>query len=283
MYCTAGLPGTNIRPASEMKTEDEPDLNEIQRAASEQFARQSHRYGKGHILENVADVEAALEGVPLPAKARVLDVATGGGHTGLHFASLGHEVTLSDLTDAMLERAAELAASRGLSVRTIRHSAEAMPHADGSFDLVTCRVAPHHFSAPDRFVKEVARVLAPGGHFMLIDGSVFEDETEAEEWLHRLEKLRDPSHNRFLAPRQWKGLCAAAGLEVVKCGLHPRKQPDLEWYFETAATPPANREAVHALIAAATGRTRELFKLSVEDGRTVWWWPMVALVARKWV
>ena len=264
-----------------MTTGDQTDLNEIQRAASEQFARQSHRYGKGHILENVADVTAALEDIELPARARVLDVATGGGHTGLHMASLGHDVTLSDLTDAMLARASELAASRGLTVRTIRHSAEAMPHADGSFDVVTCRVAPHHFSAPDKFVKEVARVLVPGGHFILIDGTAFDDEPEAEEWSHKLEKLRDPSHNRFLTPRVWKTLCGEAGLTVLKSGIYPKKQPDLEWYFETAATPAANRDAVRELIANASDRTRELFKIAVEDGKTVWWWPMLALVARK--
>lgn len=256
-------------------------MNEIQRAASEQFARQSHRYGKGHILENVADVVAAIEGVPLPPRARVLDVATGGGHTGLHFASLGHDVTLSDLTEAMLARAGELAASRGLAVRTVRHSAEEMPHANGSFDLVTCRVAPHHFSAPDRFVKEVARVLAPGGHFMLIDGSVEDDVPEAEAWIHRLEKLRDPSHNRFLTPRSWKQMCIDAGLTVLKCSLSPKKQPDLEWYFETAATSQENRAAVRGMIASVPESVRRVFKIAIEDGKTVWWWPMIALVARR--
>lgn len=259
----------------------DPPMNEIQRAASEQFARQSHRYGKGHILEDVADVVAALEGVPLPPRARVLDVATGGGHTGLHLASLGHDVTLSDLTDAMLERAGELAATRGLTVRTVRHSAEDMPHADASFDLVTCRVAPHHFAAPDRFVGEVARVLAPGGHLMLIDGSVEDDAPDAEAWIHKLEKLRDPSHNRFLAPRTWTRHCTEAGLTVLKCSLYPKKQPDLEWYFETAATPPTNRAAVREMIASAPDDVRHVFKIAVENGKTVWWWQMIALVARK--
>lgn len=72
-------------------------LDEVQRAAQEQFARQSGRYGKGHILENVADVAEALAGISLPPVADVLDVATGGGHTGLHLASLGHRVTLADI------------------------------------------------------------------------------------------------------------------------------------------------------------------------------------------
>src|SRR3954454_13751859 len=84
---------------------NEESLDEVQRSAQEQFARQSHRYGKGHILENVDDVRAAVTHIPIPARAKVLDVATGGGHTGLLLAGLGHGVTLSDLTQAMLDRA----------------------------------------------------------------------------------------------------------------------------------------------------------------------------------
>src|SRR5689334_9750632 len=135
------------------------NLNEVQRASQEQFARQSDRYGKGHILENVDDIRAALKHVALPTRARVLDVATGGGHTGLLLAQLGHDVTLSDLTQPMLDRAAQLARERGLSVHTKLHAAELLPYEADSFDLVTCRVAAHHFSAPDSFVRETARVL----------------------------------------------------------------------------------------------------------------------------
>src|SRR4051794_8203850 len=81
------------------------ELDQIQRKAQEQFARQSQRYGRGHILENTDDVALAVGQLNLPSGARVLDVATGGGHTGLYLASLGHQVTLADLAQAMLDRA----------------------------------------------------------------------------------------------------------------------------------------------------------------------------------
>src|SRR4051812_30890573 len=113
------------------------ELNEIQRASQEQFAKQSERYGRGHILQNVDDIRAALDHLKLPPRAEVLDVATGGGHTGIFFASLGHNVTLSDLTAAMLERASALANEQGLVIQTRQHPAESFPYADSSFDLVT--------------------------------------------------------------------------------------------------------------------------------------------------
>jgi len=256
-------------------------LDEIQQAAQEQFAKQSKRYGSGHILADVKDVADALEKIALPARARVLDVATGAGHTGLHLASLGHDVTLADLTAPMLERVREAAEQRGLKVQTRQHPAEEFPYADSSFDLVTCRVAPHHFSSPDLFVKETARVLVPGGWFLVIDGSVPDDSPEAEEWLHQVEKLRDPSHNRLLSPRSWKELCTRHGLAVQFAELTTLKQPDLEWYFETAATSPENRARVRELIEAASPAVTAAYQLETEDGKTIWWWPRLTLIARK--
>jgi ubiquinone/menaquinone biosynthesis C-methylase UbiE len=257
------------------------ELNEVQRASREQFARQSDRYGKGHILQNVDDVRTALAHIALPERAHVLDVATGGGHTGLLLASLGHDVTLSDITQPMLDRAGESARERGLSVKTRLHEAEKFPFPDASFDLVTCRVAAHHFSSPEAFVRETARVLVPGGYFLLIDGTVEDDQPEAEEWSHRVEKLRDPSHHRFVTPRTWQRYCEAAGMRVIRSSLHPFKQPDLNWYFDTAATSPENRRAVLELIRTAPKSARRLFQLTEEDGKIVWWWQRLTLIARR--
>lgn len=256
-------------------------LNEVQRASQEQFGRQSDRYGRGHILENVDDVRAALGSLKLPARAQALDVATGGGHTGILLASLGHDVILSDLTPAMLERAAKLAHERGVEVHTQQHSAEEFPFANASFDLVTCRVAPHHFSSPQHFVAESARALRRGGALLVIDGTVEDDQPEAEEWTHQVEKLRDPSHNRFITPGEWRRMCEAAGLRVTHCELTPFKQPDLNWYFETAATSPENRAKVLELVRTAPESARRLFRLGEEDGKIVWWWQRLTLIAVK--
>jgi len=257
------------------------ELNEIQRASQEQFARQSHRYGRGHILENIEDVRVAIERLTLPMPSRVLDVATGGGHTGLYLASLGHDVTLADLAQPMLDRASETARERGLKVQTRQHAAEQFPWPDATFDLVTCRVAAHHFSSPEKFISETARVLKPGGWFLLIDGTVEDDQAEAEEWIHQLEKWRDPSHHRFLTPRAWTQLCEASGLKTEQVVLTPFKQPDLNWYFEAAATTPENRENVRRHLATAPESARSLFRIAEEEGKTVWWWQRLTLVARR--
>jgi SAM-dependent methyltransferase len=181
----------------------------------------------------------------------------------------------------MLDRVRESAEIRGLQVELRQHAAEEFPYADGTFDLVTCRVAPHHFSSPGAFVRETARVLRAGGWFLLIDGSVPDDDAEAEAWLHQVEKLRDPSHHRLLSRAAWSALCADSGLTVQSTDLLALKQPDLEWYFAAANTPEENRVEVRRLIAGASEHVREALRLAEEEGKTIWWWPRLTLIARR--
>jgi len=257
------------------------NLDSVQQRSQEQFARQSERYGKSHILQNVDNVVAGLQYVQLPARAKVLDVATGAGHTGLYLAESGHDVTLADIAEPMLLLARKTAEERGLRISTANHAAEELPYASNTFDLVTCRVAPHHFSSPDKFVRETFRVLKPGGSFLLIDGTVADEFPIATEWMHQVEKLRDPSHHRFLSPDTWAALVRTVGLQIVHTSTDRYKQPDLEWYFETAATPAANRAAVLDLVENAPSEARELFGISREQGKTIWWWQILTLVAVK--
>lgn len=256
-------------------------LDPKQAASAKQFERQSDRYGKSHILANTEDVAAALKGITVPVGGAALDVATGGGHTALWLALHGWKVTAGDIAPRMLKNTAKLCAEAGMSIETRLFPAEKMPFAAGSFELVTARVAPHHFSSPEQFIGEVARVLKPGGHFLLIDGSVPDDDKQTAEWLHHVEKLRDPSHVRFLSPKAWEALVLGAGLTVERSELEPYKQPDLQWYFETAATPPLNREQVLAAVGGATKRVRTTLRLRNEAGKIVWWWPRLTLLAVK--
>jgi len=262
-----------------MDANPQSNFDAAQAASAAQFNRQSDRYGKTHILADTSDVSEAL--VLIPSRGRALDVATGGGHAALCAARMGWTVTVGDISVRMLEGAARLVRDEGFAVEAVLFPAEDMPFGDGSFDLVTTRVAPHHFSSVPRFVAEVARVLRPGGHFLLIDGSVPDASPQAAEWLHRVEKWRDPSHGRFLSRGSWEDLVRGSGLSIIESGLHPRKQPDLNWYFETAATPTENRILVLDAIQSASPEVREALMLADDDGKIVWWWPMVRLLARK--
>jgi ubiquinone/menaquinone biosynthesis C-methylase UbiE len=246
-----------------------------------QFDRQAACYGSGHILRDVSDVAAALGGFEAARLSPALDVAAGAGHTAAYLAGRGIEVTAADISGGMLGEVRKLAAERGLDVALRQHTAEELPYADGSFLLVTCRVAAHHFAGVGSFLREAFRVLRPGGLLLVIDGAAPDGAPQAGEWLHRVEKLRDPSHGRFLRVSAWRAVVEENGFHVVRCETHPFKQPDLEWYFRTAGTPDENRRAVLELVANAPEEARRVLGLAEEDGKTVWWWPRLTLLARR--
>ena len=99
---------------------------------------------------------------------RVLDVAAGTGNAAVPAALTGARVTASDLTPELFVAGREFAARHGVELDWQEADAEALPFADGSFDVVLSCVgvmfAPHHQQAAD----ELVRVCRPGGTIGLI-------------------------------------------------------------------------------------------------------------------
>lgn len=160
---------------------------------------------------------------------RVLDVATGAGHTAAALAPRVEIVIAGDMTLEMLQQAAKVRGEQGLTnIHLVHENAHALAYRDGAFDLVACRVAAHHFSDPARFLAESARVLKPGGCFVLVDNIVPEDESVAA-WLNEFERKRDPSHARCLSVAGWRDLFTANGLEWVHGEVHPKRFDFHDW------------------------------------------------------
>jgi len=256
-------------------------LDEVQLASLEQFDERAGQYGKSHILADVSDVEKAVSELKLRPGTHALDVATGNGHTAIYLAEKGFQVTASDISTGMIEQAKKLAAEKNVKIEFRLHPAESLPYPDNAFGLITCRVAAHHFSSPESFIRESARVLKTYGYLVLIDGTVPDDHVEAHEWMDTLERLRDPSHVRFITPNVWRKWCVHYGLTVTKSQVESFKMPDVNWYFNVANTPPENRKKVLEMLAKAPGSVRELFKIGQEDGKIIWYWRRVTLVAGK--
>lgn len=257
-------------------------LDSQQQRSADQFDRQAANYGKQHILADTKDVAQLLSLIPDDTKyGPALDVATGGGHTALALARAGYEPVLGDLAPAMLEGARKLLADEGFTAETALFPAEKIPFPDGFFRLVSCRVAPHHFSDVAAFVRESHRLLEPGGYFLVIDGSLDDDDPETAEWLHQVEKLRDPSHGRLLDRATWTAIVKDAGFTVEHAELQPMQQPNLDWYFTAAATPQENCLKVRQLIQDVSPHVRAAMELKTTDGPIRWTWKRISLLARK--
>jgi len=88
-----------------------------------------------------------------------------------------------------------------------------LPFADGAFDLVTCRIAAHHFRRVDRFASECWRVLRPGGALALAD-NVSPDDPDAAVEADAIERFRDPSHVHCLSIGEWRQVLERAGFTI---------------------------------------------------------------------
>ncbi len=84
--------------------------------------------------------------------------------------------------------------------------AEDIPFADGSFDVVVCRVAAHHFDDVPKAVSEMARVSRD--RVIVVDNLFLDDDAE------QAERLRDPSHVQQLSRASGAASSTAAGLQV---------------------------------------------------------------------
>ena len=200
------------------------------------------------------------------APRRVLDVATGAGHTALAFAGLGARVTAFDVTEPMLRTAREFLRDRGAAeVRFVAGDVEALPFRPGAFDVVTCRIAAHHFANIGPAVRQIAAALRPGGAFLVQD-ILGHDDAAAAAFITEVERRRDPSHVRAYRAVEWKALLRGAGLTVMDEAEVRKARPWDEWTRRTAMTPEA-RAALEAYVRAAPAACRDAFEFRIVDGR----------------
>lgn len=107
------------------------------------------------------------------SEGRLLDIGTGPGRllVALNKKIPGLEMTGLDISAAMVRTAMKNVAASGLSDRidVIQGNASKLPFEDGRFDLVVSTGSIHHWKEPVRSLKEIGRVLRPGGYALIYD------------------------------------------------------------------------------------------------------------------
>ncbi len=175
------------------------------------------------------DLDLLVEWCEPGPGVKALDVATGGGHVARRLRDEGCTVVTVDPAPGMRP--------------DVVSRAEDLPFEDGSFDVVTCRIAPHHFDDIRKAVAEMARVSQ---HLVVIEDNIFVDERVEEA-----ERLRDPTHVRCYSEEEWKEFLTDAGLEVEQLERFERAR-SLEDWLDRVETPPKDAERVRELLQAHT-------------------------------
>jgi SAM-dependent methyltransferase len=197
------------------------------------WSERARAFRESAVHREGADLDLLVEWCEPGPGVRALDVATGGGHVARRLQEAGCDVITVDPAPGMQP--------------TVVARAEDLPFADGSFDVVACRIAPHHFGDVRAAVREMARVAR--------DRVVIEDNVFTDEQVEEAEKLRDPTHVRCYSEEEWRSFFADAGLNVEKTRRFERLQ-DVEAWLARVETP-----------AEDAVRVRELLAHVIEDGQ----------------
>jgi ubiquinone/menaquinone biosynthesis C-methylase UbiE len=107
--------------------------------------------------------EATLDAVNPRNGERVLDVGCGRANDAMDLARRGGTCLGLEPSETMICHAKREIAKDGTGVALLRGIGEDMPLKSHSFDKVVCKGALDHFPTPERAVKEMARVVKPGG------------------------------------------------------------------------------------------------------------------------
>jgi SAM-dependent methyltransferase len=236
-------------------------MSDQTRATADQFSRQAAAYADSPTHARGDDLDLVLEfAAPAPGES-CLDLATGPGHTAARLSPLARFVVGLDIAPGMIGVARARAAEMGLAnLAYLIGDVHALPFPSASLDLVTCRIAPHHFHHVGGFLCEAARVLKPGGR-LVVEDSLAPDEPAVASFLEDLEKRRDPTHVHALTRAEWRAACAAAGLRIARETITRKRHPFDLWIRRTGLSESEIAGLVAHILAAPDAITSALFEI----------------------
>jgi SAM-dependent methyltransferase len=165
------------------------------------------------------------------------------------------------------------------NISFLEGNAQSIPAADGSFDVVACRQAAHHFPAVQEAVREWARVLKPGGKLVLVD-SMSPEEPEIDAFLNEVEILRDSSHVHNYRHTEWVALLSEAGF-TVKSTREAGIFLDIPSWTQRMRTPAESVARIEQLLRTAGQAERERLQIEERDGVLGFTLPVLLLLAVK--
>ncbi|MEA9563816.1 MULTISPECIES: class I SAM-dependent methyltransferase [unclassified Xanthomonas] len=228
-----------------------------------QFGPQAHAYLQSDVHAQGAEFAELRAGLAGCRNGRLLDLGCGAGHVSFQLAPLMAEVVAYDLSADMLNVVAATAAERGLTqVRTVQGVAERLPFETGSLDAVVSRYSAHHWSDVGQALREVRRVLRPGGVAAFID-VVAPGLPLLDTHLQAIEVLRDTSHVRDYSVAQWLQMLGDAGLQVQRHHCQRLQLDYLSW-VDRMRTPEVLRAAIRGLQDAAVDEVRDYFQIAAD-------------------
>ncbi|HKV43918.1 MAG TPA: methyltransferase domain-containing protein [bacterium] len=254
--------------------------DDAKHAVRAQFGRQAPRYAVSAFHSHSEGLGELLRLAAPTSEARALDVATGTGFTALALAPRVDRVVGLDLTLGMVREARRLAADRGVFNLTLcLGDAEALPFRSRAFDIVTCRVAAHHFPDLPGALAEMARVVKTGGRVVL-DDTCAPEIAELARLMNEWELRRDRSHVANHPPSRLRAMLEQSGLGVRAATMIHVPQEFGDW-VERSGIPMGEAAELRERMRGAPPEARAAFRIRVDGDQLHFAWDEIVILAIK--
>lgn len=227
----------------------------------EQFSKTAAAYVEATHFSGGEELEEAARLLKPSRDDNMLDVACGGGHMALFFAPMVRQVVASDLTMQMLKKAQEHIAEEGRVDNVVFREADAedLPFPAGSFTLLTCRIAPHHFQDVPQALREFHRVLRRGGRMVIID-TLMPADPEIAEFFQTMETMRNPTHLKAFNEDEWGTMIQDSEL-ILQETLIISKNHDFQEWVKTAGLNRKQIQELNKFFMDAPQKVHDYFKI----------------------
>ena len=257
-------------------------MKSVHTSVRDQFSQHADYYAQSSVHAQGQTLQVILNFADPKGTEKTLDIATGTGFTAFALAPKVSYVVATDLTPEMVVKAAELAEKQAIeNISFSVAAAESLPFSTSSFDLVTCRLAPHHFQDVPKFLGEVHRVLRTDGRFCLVD-SVSPESEKLIAWQNRVEKLRDDSHVFGYPPSQWDKMIVGAGFEIAETAHTRNAQMSFLWWVRPHKNPSeVVQEIRDAFSELSLDDAERHYQVKSAGDDFYFSWPMYAVNAKR--
>lgn len=233
-----------------------------------------------HVSDDSLEIIRGLLGAASSPSQRAIDLGTGAGFNAFNMAQLDYQTVATDPAGPMLREAQRISGERGLSnLDLCQTSAECLPFADGSLDVVASRMAAHHFRDYQAVVSEAHRVLKVGGALIIAD-SVAPDDDSVRDWMEDIELRRDYSHIENRKSSVIEATVVEQGLSMVD-RVHTSIHLKFNGWVARTAIPEPEAASLRLDFLTAPSVVKDTFEIQEVGDDIHFAWPCLVFRAIK--
>lgn len=214
------------------------------------------------------DISRILEIAQPEKDDLVLDLVTGLGHVARAFAPHVDRVDAIDPDGAILKGAEVLVENeQRKNIKLMDGSPYELPFRDGTYDIVTARMALRHLGNPLNVIREAHRVLKPSGKFIIAD-SLAPSHTDLQGFLKNLISSLDRSHIRSFTLAELEDMLGIENFEIDLIEIYP-KHNDFGAWTEKLSIDESSIRMITMMLRNASDRAKRHFRVIEDNGKII--------------